>query len=175
MSNSNAVLEAIKSRRSIRKFKPDAVSKELIDQIIEAGLYAPSGMGKQPVIFVTITNKEIIGKLSAVNAEIMGTDTDPFYGAPVAIVVLANTERPTHVQDGSLAMENLMLSAHSLGLGSFWINRAKETFERDEWKQFLKDQSIEGSYEGIAICVVGYADVAPTAAARLDNRVFYVD
>lgn len=175
MSNSNAVLEAIKSRRSIRKFKPDAVPKELVDQILEAGLYAPSGMGKQPVIFMAISNKDIIKKLSAVNAEIFGKEFDPFYGAPLAIVVLSDTSRPTHVQDGSLAMENLMLAAHSLGLGSCWIHRAKETFERDEWKQFLKNNSVEGSYEGVAICVIGYADMEAEAAPRQDKRVFYVD
>lgn len=173
--DSNAVLEALKTRRSIRKFKSDAVPKELIDQIIEAGLYAPSGMGQQSTIILAITNKAVRDKLSQINAKIMGTDSDPFYGAPVVLVVLAKKERPTRVYDGSLVMENLMLAAHALGLGSCWIHRAKETFETAEWKQFLKDLHIEEDYEGIGNCVIGYAHMSPQAAARLEHRVYYVD
>ncbi|WP_298704475.1 nitroreductase [uncultured Veillonella sp.] len=176
MSQENEVLHALTHRRSIRKYKSDAVPTELIDAIVEAGLYAPSGMGKQPVIILAITNKEIRDKLATINAQIMGMEGDPFYGAPVVLVVLANTERPTYVYDGTLVMENLMLAAHSVGLGSCWIHRAKETFERDEWKQFLKDLHIDGEYEGIGNCIIGYADMEdPKAVRRLSNRVYHVD
>ena len=119
------VLEAIKKRRSIRKYKDTMVPKEIIDKIIEAGTYAATGMGKQSPIIIAVTNKELRDKLSAMNAKIMGKDADPFYGAPVVLIVLASKERPTYIYDGSLVMGNLMLEADALGIGSCWIHRAK--------------------------------------------------
>lgn len=118
MQSAEHLIQLVKTRRSIRSFKSDAVPAELIDQIIEAGLYAPSSMGKQSAIIVAVTNKEVRYRLSAMNAKIFGTENDPFYNAPVVLVVLASKERPTYVCDGSLVMENLMLAAHALGLGS---------------------------------------------------------
>lgn len=164
------------SRRSVRKYKPDMVSKETIDKIIEAGLYAPSGMDRQPVIIVAVTNKEVRDRLSALNAGIMGAEgTDPFYGAPVVLIVLADKSAPTYLYDGSLVMENLMLAAHDLGIGSCWIHRAKEEFEQKEGKDLLKSLGIEGDYEGIGHCVLGYADgPVREAAPRKNNRVYYV-
>lgn len=174
----NNIIEAMKERRSIRKFKPEMPKKEDLEQIIEAGLYAANGMGQQATMIVAVTNKEIRDKLSAANAAVakMGADADPFYGAPAVLVVLANKERPTYVYDGSLVMGNMMLAAHSLGLGSIWIHRAKEEFELPEWKEFLKELGVEGDWEGIGHCVVGYTDGdLPKAAARKENRVFWAE
>lgn len=169
-------LEAIKSRRSIRKYKSDPVPKELLDKIIEAGLYAPSGMGQQATIIISVTNKEIRNKLSKLNAKIMGSDSDPFYGAPAVLIVLADKARPTCVYDGSLVMQNLMLAAHELGLGSCWIHRAKEEFELPEGKEILQSLGIEGEYEGIGHCIIGYADgEEPSPAPRKENRVYHID
>ena len=120
------------------------VPKEIIDKIVEAGTYAATGMGQQSPIILAVTNKEVRDKLSKWNADIMGTDTDPFYGAPVVLVVLADKNRPTAVYDGSLVMANLMLEAHDLGIGSCWIHRAKEEFESEEGKELLKSLGIEG-------------------------------
>ena len=174
----NAVLEAIETRRSVRRFKPDMPPKDVIDEIIKAGTYAASGMGKQPSIIVAVTNKELRDKLSKMNSKIGGwaPDFDPFYGAPVVLIVLAGKERPTNVYDGSLVIGNLMLAAHSLGIGSCWIHRAKEEFESAEGKEILKSLGIEGDYEGIGHCVIGYADgaVAP-AAPRKANYVYRAD
>ena len=114
----NTTLNDILTRRSVRKYKSDMVSEELIRQIVEAGSYAATGMGKQSPIILAVTNQEIRDQLSRINGKIMGTDSDPFYGAPVVLVVLADKSRPTHVYDGSLVMGNLMLAAHALGLGS---------------------------------------------------------
>ena len=111
-------LESIKTRRSIRKYKSDPVPQELLNKIIDAGLYAPSGMGRQATIILSVTNKEVRDQLSKLNARIMGTDTDPFYGAPAVLIVLAKKDCPTGIYDGSLVMQNLMLAAHELGLGS---------------------------------------------------------
>lgn len=172
----NDTLEAIRSRRSIRKYKSDPVPKELLDKIIEAGLYAPSGMGQQATIIISVTNKEIRNKLSKLNAKIMGSDSDPFYGAPAVLIVLADKARPTCVYDGSLVMQNLMLAAHELGLGSCWIHRAKEEFELPEGKEILQSLGIEGEYEGIGHCIIGYADgEGPSPAPRKENRVYHID
>ena len=135
-------LDTIKTRRSIRKYKSDAIPEEILNKIIEAGSYAPSGMGRQPVIILAVTNKELRDRLSKLNADVMHSTSDPFYGAPVVLVVLADKNAPTHVYDGSLVMENLMLAAHDLGIGSCWIHRAKEVFESEEGKEILKSLGI---------------------------------
>lgn len=169
------VLETIKSRRSIRKYKSDMVPQDKLEKIIEAGTYAATGMGKQSPIIVAVTNKELCDKLSAMNAKIMGTNTDPFYGAPVVLIVLADKSRPTYLYDGSLVMGNLMVEAEAQGIGSCWIHRAKEEFESEEGKEILKSLGIEGDYEGIGHCVLGFADgPAPKAAPRKDSYVYYV-
>ena len=169
------VLETIKSRRSIRKYKSDMVPQDKLEKIIEAGTYAATGMGKQSPIIVAVTNKELRDKLSAMNAKIMGTNTDPFYGAPGVLIVLADKSRPTYLYDGSLVMGNLMLEAEAQGIGSCWIHRAKEEFESEEGKEILKSLGIEGDYEGIGHCVLGFADgPAPKAAPRKDSYVYYV-
>lgn len=169
------VLETIKSRRSIRKYKSDMVPQDKLEKIIEAGTYAATGMGKQSPIIVAVTNKELRDKLSAMNSKIMGTNTDPFYGAPVVLIVLADKSRPTYLYDGSLVMGNLMLEAEAQGIGSCWIHRAKEEFESEEGKEILKSLGIEGDYEGIGHCVLGFADgPAPKAAPRKDSYVYYV-
>lgn len=174
----NEVLEAIKSRRSIRKFKPNMVEQEKIDQIIEAGLYAANGMGKQATIIIAVKNKKLRDKLSAINCKIGGWKDgfDPFYGAPVILIVLADKNWANRVYDGSLVMGNLMLAAHALCVGSCWIHRAKEEFEMPEYQELLKSLGIEGQYEGIGHCVLGYTDgKAPHAALCKPNRVYQVD
>ena len=125
----NETMQTILTRRSIRAFKPDMLPRETIDAIIEAGLHAPSGMNTQNTVIIAITDKETRDRLSRDNAAVMGTDRDPFYGAPVVLVVLAEKGRRTYIHDGALVMGNLMLAAHALGVGSCWIHRAAETFE----------------------------------------------
>ena len=170
-------MQAMLTRRSVKKYKRDPVDKGLIEQIIQAGLCAPSGLNKQAPIILAVTNKEIRDKLSKINA---GNDPfgrkDPFYGAPVVLVVLADKSAHTYLYDGSLVMENLMLASHALGLGACWIHRAKETFENPEWKAFLKDLGLEGEYEGIGNCVIGYLDGEyPPVKPRKGNRVYYIE
>lgn len=170
------VLNKIKTRRSIRKFKSDMIPREVLDQIIEAGTYAASGMNRQTPIIIAVTNKEMRDKLSKMNAEIMGADTDPFYGAPVVLIVLASKERYTYIYDGSLVMGNLMLAAHELGIGSCWIHRAKEEFESEEGKAILAQLGIEGEYEGIGHCVLGYVDGEyPDILPRKESWVYYIE
>ena len=172
----SSAMENMLTRRSVRKYKPDMVPKDVIEQVVKAGTYAATGMGRQAPVIIAVTNRELRDKLSKLNAEIMGVASDPFYGAPVVLIVLADKKVPTHVYDGSLVMGNLMLAAHELGVGSCWIHRAKEEFERQEGKELLKSLGIEGDYEGIGHCILGYADGAePEAAARKENYVYYVE
>ena len=172
----NEVIKNIKERRSIKKYKEDKVPKEIIEQIVEAGTYAPSGMGLQSSIIIAITNKDVRNRLSKLNAKIMGAEIDPFYGAPVVLVVLAKKNIPTHIYDGSLVMENLMLAADSLGIGSCWIHRAKEEFETEEGKEILKSLGINpDEYEGIGNCILGYKDEERKSKPRKDNYVYYID
>lgn len=170
------LLDLIISRRSVRSFKPDMPPQEVIDEIISAGTYAASGKNTQSPIIIAVTNKELIAKLSKINARIMGTTNDPFYGAPVILIVLADKTQPNHVYDGSLVMGNLMLAAHALDLGSCWINRAKEEFEMQEGREILEALGIKGEYEGIGHCAVGYIKGSyPKAPARKEKWVYYYD
>lgn len=172
----NDVIKAMLERRSIRKFKPDMPAKEDIEQIIEAGLYAPSAVGKQSTMILALTNRELRDRLAAENGRIAGREGDPFYGAPVILIVLADKNWPNRVYDGSLVMGNLLLAAHSLGLGGIWIHRAKQEFEEPEYKQLLKDLGVEGEWEGIGHCAVGYIDGdIPQPAKRKENRVFWAE
>ena len=174
----NEILKTMKERRSIRKFKPDMPKKEDLEQIVEAGIYAANGRGQQATVTVAVTNKEMRDKISEINRKIGGWDEgfDPFYGAPVILIVLANKNCNTYIYDGSLVMGNMMLAAHSLGLGSIWIHRAKEEFETEEWRKFLSDLGIEGEWEGIGHCAVGYMDgQLPKAAERKNGRVYWVE
>lgn len=174
----NEIIKAMLERRSIRKFKSDMVSKEDINKIIEAGLYAANGMGRQAVITVAVTNKELRDKIAEDNRKIGGWDNgfDPFYGAPVILIVLAEKDWRNRVYDGSLVIGNMMLAAHSLGLGSIWIHRAKEEFETEEYKKLLKDIGVQGEWEGIGHCAIGYIDGdIPKPAPRKENRVYFVE
>ena len=173
----NDTLKVLETRRSCRNFKPDMMPEETLEQIVRAGTYAPTGMGKQSPIILAMTNKELRDQLSEENRKIMGTPErmDSFYGAPVILVVLANKAVPTHVYDGSLVMGNLMNAAESLGVASIWIHRAKEEFESDFGKKILADLGIRGEYEGIGHYALGYAvESAKEADARKENYVYYV-
>ena len=174
----NEFIKVLEERRSIRKFKPEMPPKADLEQIIEAGLYAPSAKNCQSTLTIAVTNKELRNKIADANRRIGGWDEgfDPFYGAPAILIVLAKKDWVNRVYDGSLVMENMMLAAHSLGLGSIWIHRAKEEFETEEWKQFLAGLGVEGEWEGIGHCAVGYIDGdVPAAAPRKEGRVFWAE
>ncbi len=170
-------IENLVTRRSVRNFKSDMVPKETIETIIKAGTYAATGMNRQSPIIIAVTNKELRDRLSAWNASIMGkTDMDPFYNAPVVLIVLADKAMPTYLYDGSLVMGNLMNAAHACGIASCWIHRAKEEFASDEGKAILSELGIEGDYEGIGHCVLGYPGCdLPEASPRKDNYVYWIE
>ena len=172
----NDIIKAIIERRSCKNYKPDAVPQEIIEQIIEAGLFAASGQGKQTPIVLAVSDKETRDKIAEINSKYHPLHpADPFYGAPVVLVVLAPKDAGTGVCDGSLVIGNMMLAAHSLEMGSCWIHRAKETFADEEGKEILKKAGLEGEYVGIGNCIIGYSAVPnPPVIPRKENRVYRV-
>ncbi|MBQ4132569.1 MAG: nitroreductase [Desulfovibrionaceae bacterium] len=172
----NEILNAIIARRSCKNYSAEMIPRETLEQIIEAGLFAASGMGLQCPIVIAVTDKNLRDKLSALNSKYdFKHREDPFYGAPVVLAVLADKSVDTGLYDGSLVIGNMMLAAHSLGIGSCWIHRAKEVFEDEEGQKILKELGIEGEYEGVGNCVLGYAaEARPAVIPRKENRVFRV-
>lgn len=171
----NETLQTLKTRRSVRSYLPDQVKEEDLQQILEAGTYAPTGMGMQSPIMVVLQNREEINYLSKLNAAVMGSSADPFYGAPTVIVVLADKNRGTCVEDGSLVIGNLMNAAASLGVDSCWIHRAREVFDSPEGKALLAKWGIQGDYIGVGHCILGYANgKVPAAKPRKENYIYRV-
>ena len=169
------MLDLIKTRRSVKSYKPDRVEPEKIDAVIEAGLWAANGMGRQGSVIVAVTDKETRDELSRANAAVMGGSGDPFYGAPVVLIVLGDKRVGTHVYDGSLTIGNMLLEAHAQGLGACWIHRAKEEFEGEIGKRILEKAGLQGEYEGIGHVILGYPAAEPKPAApRNEGRVFYI-
>ncbi|MBQ9016447.1 MAG: nitroreductase [Firmicutes bacterium] len=167
----NEVIRAIKERRSIRSFKKDQVAEEQLTAILEAGEYAASGMGNQLVKAVCVQDPEIIAQMSRLNAQVMGMDIDPFYGAPTVVVVFGSTQSATTVEDGSLVIGNLMLAAFAEGVDSCWIHRAKEVFESEEGKALKAKWGLDDTWVGVGNCILGYRDgELPEAPARLPGR-----
>ena len=166
--------ELLKSRRSIRRYKPDQVREDLLDAVLEAGLYAASGMNTQNTVMVAVRDKETRDQLSRMNAAVMGVDSDPFYGAPCVVVVLVDPERYTWVEDGSLVMGNLMQAACEAGLGSCWIHRAQQMFDSPEGKELLRKWGLPENLRGVGNCILGYADEDPAPKPRREGRIVKV-
>lgn len=170
----NTTIQDLMTRRSIRKYKPEQITREELETVLNAGMCAPTAMNKQSPIIVAVQNKDDIAYLSKLNAAVKGMAGDPFYGAPTVLVVLADAENANAVPDGSLVLGNLMNAAHAIGLGSCWINRAREVFATDEGKALLKKWGIEGDYIGVGNCILGYPDEQPQIKPRKENYVHYV-
>lgn len=177
VTNMNATFENLLTRRSVRSYTDEMPPREVIEEICQAGMYAPTGMNRQSPIIIAVTNRETRDQLSRLNAAVMGNDMDPFYGAPVVLVVLADSSKAmTWKEDGSLVMGNLLNAAHAKGLGSCWIHRAKEVFETDEGKALLAQLGIEGNYVGIGNCILGYVDGDyPEARPRKENYLYWIE
>ena len=166
--------EILKNRRSIRKYKPEQVSDAHLDAILEAGLYAASGMNTQNTVMVAVRDKETRDQLSRMNAEVMGATSDPFYGAPCVVVVLVEPERYTAVEDGSLVLGNLMNAAYEAGVGSCWIHRARQMFESEEGKALLRKWGLPETLRGVGNCILGYPDEDPAPKPRREGRIIKV-
>lgn len=171
----NEALEVLTTRRSVKGFTDKQISREQLEAILAAGINAPTGRNLQSPKIIAVTDPETVKYLSGLNAAVMGMGGDPFYGAPCVLVVLADKNVRTGIYDGSCVMANLLNAAHAIGLGACWIHRAKEAFESDTGKALLKKWGIEGDYEGIGNCVVGYPwGEFPAPKAHKDDYVVYV-
>ena len=174
---SNEVIKAIHSRRSIKKYSSRQVSVELVEEILKAGSFAANGKAWQSPLMIAVSDPSTREMLRRLNATVLGNpDADPFYGAPTVVVVLADSERFTYVEDGSLVIGNMMLAAHSLGVDSCWIHRAREMFESEEGRQWLRSLGIDDKYVGIGNCILGYRaeGVEPIAKPRKDDYYRFV-
>lgn len=169
----NEAYKNLIERRSIRKYNNTKVSHDLIEQIVRAGQFAPSGMNRQIYAFVVVEDEELVARLSKMNADAMNSSSDPFYGARSLIIVFADTNAPTYLYDGALAMGNLMNAANALGVDSCWIHRAKEVFETPEGKEMKKTWGLPESYEGIGHCILGYREEEPGERAQRTSKVIY--
>ena len=164
------LLTLIKTRRSVRAYKTDPVPEELLNPVLEAGTWPRTAMGRQSPVIVAVTDKTYRDKLSQLNAAVMGKDADPYYGAPAVVVVLA--EGNNFLQDGSCVLENMMLAAHCLGLGSVWVNRELEIFDSDAGKALLREWNLPESLRGVGAIALGYpAAPAKPAAPRKDGYI----
>jgi nitroreductase len=172
----NKFIENLRTRRSIRAYIEKMPPMESIKNVAEAGTYAPNGQGKQSARIIVVTDKDVRDRLSRMNAAILGISADPFHGAPVIIIVLADKNIPTYIYDGTLVIGNILNAAHSEGLGSCWVHRAKEMFESNEGKELLNSLGIVGYYEGIGCCAVGYSsdEELPFPRPRKKDYILYV-
>lgn len=153
----NDFLTLIMTRRSIRAYKPDAVPADVLARVLEAGTYAPSAMGKQSATIVAVETKAYRDRLAKLNAAVIGKDVDPYYGAPVIVVVLGDGESANYLADGSCVLENLMLAAHAEGLGTVWVNREREIFDSPDGKALLRDWGLPETLRGVGAVALGYA------------------
>ncbi len=169
------MIEGLCNRRSIRKYKDEQIPDDKLNEVLRAGTYAPTAMNRQSPLIVVTQKPEDIATLSRLNAGIMGVNRDPFYGAPTVVTVFADSENPCGVQDASLVMGNLLNAAYAVGLGSCWINRAKEVFETQEGQELKSRWGIEPKWQGVGHCILGIADESPEAKPRKENYILKIE
>ena len=168
-------IELLKQRRSVRSYESRQIPEEILDQILEAGTYAPTGMNRQSPVMVAVQDRDVIRLMEQENAAVMGNpEGKPFYGAPTVIVVFADARCRTGFEDACLVMGNLLNAAHSLGLGSCWIHRAKEVFQTEPGKALMAQWGLDENYYGVGNCILGYAAEAPEARPRKENYIIKV-
>lgn len=168
-------LDLLLTRRSVRAYKPDPVPTALLEEVLRAGTYAPTGGGRQSPVLVAVTDRAARDEISRLNAAVMGKDTDPYYGAPVLVLALADPASSTWVEDASCALENMMLAAHALGLGSVWVHREREIFDSEAGKALLRAWGLPETLRGVGSIALGYASgPAPAPAPRKDDYIVRV-
>ena len=167
----NDLIQMFKTRRSCKAYTNKKVEESVLDAILEAGTYAPTGMGRQSPLIVCVQDQETRDKISQLNAAIMKTAIDPFYGAPIVVVVFGDTRVPTYRDDANLVMGNLLNAAHAAGVDSCYIYRAREVFQTPEGQELMKQWGIDPAYEGIGNVILGYGKpegIKPAAKRKED-------
>ena len=153
----NEVLQNIVTRRSIRKYKQTQIKEEELETVLEAGTYAPSGRGMQCPILVAVQAPDTMAKIVKMNAQVLGSDKNPYYGAPTVILVFAPEERTTYIEDASCVLDTMMLAAHSMGLGTVWINQLKDTCGDAGVRKLLTAFGVPEDHDVYACCAIGTA------------------
>lgn len=143
----NEVIQNIITRRSIKQYKDQQITDEELQTVLDAGLYAPSGMGMQSPVMVVVQDKDTMAQIVRMNAAVMNATSNPYYDAPTVILVLAPTDRTTYIEDASCVLDTMMLAAHSIGLASRWIHRERQMFETEEGKELMKKWGIPENFE----------------------------
>ena len=169
----NETVKNLVTRNSCRKYKNEHITRQELEEILAAGLNAPSGRNLQTVRFVAVRDDATVDLLSGLNAAVMGTNADPFYGARDVVIVLAKKEG-TYLYDGSLAMGNLLNASWSMGIDSCWIHRAKEVFESDRGRELLARWGRTVDLEGIGCCILGHAQESKPKVSINPDRVYFV-
>lgn len=168
----NPTINNLITRRSVKSYQPEQIKKEELDAILMAGTYAPTGMNKQSPVMVAVQDPILLHQLSQMNAQLLGTENDPFYGAPTVVVIFGNPEMPTWMEDACLVAGNLMNAAHSLGIGSCWIHRARPMFESEDGRKIMKQWGIPETMIGVANIILGYQKEAPKP--RIERKADYI-
>lgn len=159
----NKLLELIKTRRSCRRYRPAQIEDRELAAVLEAGTFAPTSMGRKDPWIVAVQRPDLLDRLARMNAEIMGSKGNPYYDAPTVVLVFAPADSRNAVQDASCVLENMMLAAHALGLGSCWINREIEMFRTSEGRDLMvRELGLPEGLTGVGAISLGYPDGAPS-------------
>lgn len=161
-------LEVLKNRRSIRKYKSEQITQEELKCVLEAGTYGATGKNTQSPYIVAVQNPEQIAQLNRMNGSVMGDPNgSPYYGAPTIILVFASQEGCTPYEDAVIVGANMINAAYAVGLGSCWINRARQMFDTEEGKALMAQWGLPEGCTGAVSISLGYADCEhPAARAR---------
>ena len=173
MSN---LMQVIQSRRSTRAFQAELPPKEQIMQLVEAAEWAPSGVGKYLWHFTVVYSAEKSYKLARAVAEVDNRGPEyNFYGAPVNIIISYQRGEPHAFVDGAAAMENLLLMATELGLGSCWINQLRETCDIPSVRALLTEYGVPEDHIVICSAAVGYIAKETPAKPRREGTVTFTE
>jgi nitroreductase len=172
---SNSTLKDLKARRSIRAYKPGQIKDKELDAVLEAGTWAPTGMGCQGVVIVAVQKADIIARIQKLNADVLkDPKAEPFYKAPTVLNIFVDKTKPTPIENGNLVIGNLLNAAAALGLGSCYIYRAKEVFESKDGKALAKEWGLSGDYEAVGHVLLGYANEKPAAKPRKTDYIIKI-
>lgn len=172
----NETLQTLKNRRSCRAFKPEAIPEDVLNAVLDAGTWAPNAWDKQSASIIAIrdeASRAVLTHLSQELAAEAGEDTpDPLYGAPVVVLITAEKDSESGLEDGSLVAGNIMNAAQSVGLGSCWVNTARKILEMPIGKAMLMKWGVTEPVTGVAFVVLGWPTEKPEEPrARKENYI----
>ena len=168
----NNMLDLIKTRRSVRAYRPEQIKPQELDAVTEAGAWAPTGRGLQSPVIVAVQDPKYRQAVMELNKKARGMEGDPYYGAPTIVLVLADPARNTCVEDGACVLDTMMLAAHAIGLSSCWIHGEREMFQLPQGKALLREWGLPENLRGVGSLALGYA--AGPAPQPKERKADYV-